>query len=122
MEKNMVFTNQPQTNPEYFQNLSAITDLKELPDETAATCSGGSLKLYDTADFKGLLGTYPLDSRSSQILGINKASSIIIDDDSKWRIYSGRKGDTQISRDFTKGKYVLPPELNNNVSGAQRIA
>jgi hypothetical protein len=37
----MKHTNQSQTNSSYFQNLDAISGMKELSDEAAATCSGG---------------------------------------------------------------------------------
>jgi hypothetical protein len=39
MEKTM--HNKSQTNSSYFQNLDAISGMKELSDEAAATCSGG---------------------------------------------------------------------------------
>jgi len=37
----MKHTNQSQANSSYFQNLDAISGMKELSDEAAAICSGG---------------------------------------------------------------------------------
>jgi hypothetical protein len=72
----MNYNNQSQANSNYFQNLNAISGMKELSDEAAATCSGGaSITLFENDNFKGDATVRDKNDRNLKF-GIFKASMI----------------------------------------------
>lgn len=97
----------------------------ELNDEAAAAIQGGAnLELYDTNDFKGLLGSFNHGGKP-RLIHNDQISSIIVRK-GKWRLYehADYKGFAKTygrKNILFPGKYVLPPELNNKVSSFLQV-
>ncbi|MEC4884052.1 MAG: hypothetical protein SAL70_22390 [Scytonema sp. PMC 1070.18] len=100
----------------------------ELDDETGAAIEGGAnLELYDTDDFKQLLGSFNSGGKP-RLIHNDQISSIIVRE-GQWRLYADANykgyaqtyGPDQVFIFTTPGKYVLPPGLNNKVSSFQRV-
>lgn len=107
---------------------SEASAFTELDNETAAAIQGGAnLELYDTNDFKQLIGSFNSGGKR-RLIHDNQISSIIVRE-GKWRLYADPdyKGYGQTFAPDkvwifpTPGKYVLPRGLNNKVSSFQRV-
>jgi hypothetical protein len=119
MEKIMNLNDLTKTGNTPFQNLAAVSALKEISDEAAAIFNGGKITLYDGNQTQ-VLGTFTFGGKPN-LISNDKISSINIDDDSQWRLFADAnyKGYGQT---FGKGKTTLPPTLNNKVSSFIRVA
>ena len=90
----------------------------ELDNETAAAIGGGAnLELYDTNNFKQLLGSFNSGGKA-RLIANDQISSIIVRG-GQWRLYE--HADYQgFARTYGPGKHVLIG-LNNEVSSFQRV-
>ena len=129
----MKHTNQSQTKSSYFQNLDAISGMKEISDEAAATCSGGgaqTITLYDgDNDAKSWKKDYAgegEDNIDDAIIGggwNNRATKVNITG-GIWRLYDGDKLTGVYSKELGAGTYDLSkitPNLSRKVTSFLRV-
>jgi hypothetical protein len=92
----------------------------ELDNETAAAIGGGAnLELYDTNNYQQLLGSFNYGGKPSLIHN-DQISSIIVRG-GQWRLYQ-HANYQGFARTYGRGRHVLPPGLNNQVSSFIRVA
>lgn len=103
-------------------NLSAV---KEVSDEVAATCGGGSASIYRDINFKG--GGIKFFNGDSNLVNNNfndTTSSIIITGNERWKFYRdiNYKGPSVI---LGPGRYSFVPNYgipNDSISSLRRIS
>lgn len=88
----MNLTTQKQTSKAPFQNLDAISGLKEISDGAAATCSGGggSITLFEDDKFKGDATVRDENDRNLKngpFKGWNDRTSSVVVNSGKWELY-----------------------------------
>jgi hypothetical protein len=128
----MSFTTQTQMSKSPFQNLDAVSALKELSDVAAASCSGGSdqtITLYDgdndARSWKKSSGQGE-DNIDDAIIGDgwnNRATKVNITGGT-WRLYSGNQY-TGDSKEIGAGNYDLSkikPNLSRRLTSFLRVA
>jgi Beta/Gamma crystallin len=110
----MNFTSQTQTRKAPFQNLDAVSALKELPDEAAATCGGGaSITLFDNDNYNvdngyTIRNESDRDLRTGIFKGWEDRTSSIVVNSGTWRVYDKRDfDDSGWHTDLKEGRYTL---------------
>ncbi|RCJ21446.1 hypothetical protein A6770_30425 [Nostoc minutum NIES-26] len=109
-------------------NKKTLTELsfsavKELNDEVAATCSGGSVTLFGATNFNGQGRFFSRSDRDLFRNGFdNGTSSIIITGNQRWRFYE-RPGFQGPFITLGPGRYrTLSRGVNNTISSLRRLS
>ncbi|MBN3874044.1 beta/gamma crystallin-related protein [Nostoc sp. JL33] len=101
----------------------SFSAVKELSDEVAATCSGGSVSLFRDGNFKG--GGIRFSNSDANLSNNNfndATSSIVITGNQKWRFYKNAnfKGP---SVTLGRGRYPrVSGGLNDSITSLKRIS
>jgi hypothetical protein len=113
------------------QSLDKVAGVQDISHESAATCSGGTLILFDGTNGTGDFRTYPAGGPQSigTLLDFNnRASSFQVVGNNTWQLYTGQQfSGTSIfvggffGQPVTNFGFVGITNFNNNVESVARV-
>lgn len=128
----MSFTNQTQMSKSPFQNLDAVSALKEISDKSAAICSGGAdteekITLYDAAgkeqSFTKKVGQGE-DNLDDEIFGSgwnNRATAVKISGGG-WKLYDGDNFEAFMTNVIAPDKKIELGKRSGILTSLKRVA